>query len=138
MHLSSHSVHALRAISIARASGSAPLAKKCARQGDLLLTRVAASATHPDADCPTPEEGLLLVAGRHGEHRAIGCAVLEREAADAVTGDATLHVGHAGVIVVHTDEPAGRHAPLRLGGGTWRVERQQEMGLDAVVRRVKD
>mgnify|MGYP001607373900 CR=1 FL=1 len=99
------------------------LAHASARQGDLILLRI---GHHAPSDLVF--SAVLLAAGSHGEHWAIGPCAMD--------GD-SLAVAH-GTIVVHTDVPSARHRAVALEPGTWQYSRQRELGLDQVVRQVQD
>ena len=99
---------------------------RSARQGDLILVRVG-DAT--EVGEPTPEGGVVLSAGAHGEHRLVA----ERHAR---TGDVE-HLPLGGV-VVHTDAPHARHRALQLAPGAWWCGGLQELTADEVVVPVRE
>lgn len=117
--------HETLARQIASDPGTMPLhTATSARQGDLLLRRVA-----HEAEGPADFASVLLVAGRHGQHWAVGLVRL--------IGD-ILHVGHSGAVVAHTDVPTARHRAIALAPGCWQVGVQRELGVDQVIRKVVD
>ena len=99
------------------------------RQGDLVLRRMGDC----EADAPSaPEEGVLLIAGAHGEHRLMAA----QADWDPATGALALPVGG---LIVHTDAPHARHGAGLLIPGLWHAGRQRELGLtDAISVPVKD
>ncbi|MEM3116784.1 MAG: hypothetical protein QW136_00030 [Nitrososphaerales archaeon] len=120
-------VHEERAIEIARevSGGQVPVveARVSARQGDVVLKRIDSSTRRGEA---TPEHGLVIAAGAHGEHRLIAPAVVILE-------DDTLDLIDGGILV-HTDVPSGRHGAIRLTPGRWKVYRQRELESGEAVR----
>lgn len=117
--------HETIAREIAKDPGTMPChAATSARQGDLLLRRVGDAA-----DATGDIASVLLVAGRHGQHWAVGAVTL--------VGD-ILHVGGGGVVVAHTDVPTARHRAISLAPGRWQIGVQRELGTDQVVRKVVD
>jgi hypothetical protein len=97
------------------------------RQGDLVLVRLPDQAPDPVV-CVDRVGGRMVVRGSHGEHRLMGLS--------GHVGD-VLHLPDGG-LMVHTDEPSGRHRPIELAPGCWSVRVQEELGIDMVVRKVVD
>lgn len=126
------SIHAERAVGIAEAIGrrevAARTAERSARQGDLVLRRVGPLVAVRAHDA-TPPGGVVLAAGSHGEHRILGRVAVDVAARTVEVVDA---------VVVHTDEPSGRHGAIRLAPGTWRYDIQREIGLGDVIEQVRD
>lgn len=115
----------------AQAEVAVPVVTRCARQGDLLVRRIGDSST--EMGSPTPPTGITVAAGSHGEHRLVADAY-HRE---PVQGQMIIDLPQGGTIY-HTDVPAARHGAVELCPGRWEMMGQQEMGLDQVVRPVRD
>lgn len=122
-----------QAVWIGNETQVAHVVETCGRQGDLLLQRIQGDAEAELAKAP-PEltldqpGGRMVAAGAHGEHRAIGRGALVND----------VLIVPDGCLVVHTDVPSARHAALALAPGVWRIRRERELGMDQVVRDIKD
>lgn len=122
-------VHEERAVEIARNCDTAKPCTIDARQGDVILRRVA-DANRRLSYGPTPAGGIVISAGAHGEHRLIADAY-----ADGGPGFAELQ---SDGLLVHTDTPSGRHAAMRLAPGRWECGQIRELGLDLSIQKVRD
>jgi hypothetical protein len=122
------------ALAVARGTTPAAAADQSARQGDLVLQRTADAPSADPEYAPTPPCGVTLAVGNHGEHRLIAPVALIRW----TDGVATAALPQGG-LVVHTDQPAGRHGAIRLAPGIWEARRQRELDLTtALVSAVVD
>lgn len=117
--------HRARAAEIAAAAPLVlPVAQHCARQGDVILRRVRDLTPAEQADAAGADALLLLAAGAHGSHFLAGPALALGPDTYAVAPNAA---------VVHTDEPAARHASFALGSGVWQCAKQTELRGDQIV-----
>lgn len=113
---------------VARTSAPTTTVSDLARQGDVVLTRVGEIASLPHG--PTPPGGVMIAAGKHGEHRLVGPKVAWLEGGK-VSIDGTA-------ILAHTDVPQDRHGAVQFGPGTWAYTGCRELGLDEVIQKVQD
>lgn len=101
-----------------------PLAKNCARQGDVVLERM--GDCRDTAGCsPAPSGGWLMARGAHGDHRLFADLGL-------IVGD-TVTLPNGGV-VVHTDVPNARHGAIALAPGMWAKRALREMLGNEIVK----
>lgn len=113
------------AAAVDAATDETPLAATCARQGDLVLERTGDA----ESGKATPEWGIEVAHGQHGQHRIIATAY-HRD------GD-VVHLAGGG-LVVHTDVPSARHGAIRLTPGAWQIRRLRELDTDSTVQQVID
>lgn len=98
---------------------------QCARQGDVVLTRIGDATQAPDVDAVA-----VLVEGAHGAHVALGRV--------AVVEPGRLIVGEDGCLIAHTDSPSCRHRALSLRPGEWEYVQLRELSVEGEVRKVVD
>ncbi len=120
--------HETLAAEIAASSTPAGTASNCTRQGDVVMRRIGDAS--PARHLPTPDGGVLISAGRHGEHRLIGDAVHW-----GPLGTVSIQ-GHA--VLVHTDVPSARHGSVVIAPGTWNYTKLRELAAGDVVQEVQD
>jgi hypothetical protein len=98
------------------------------RQGDVPVQWTGEA----DASLPyraTPEAGVIISAGLHGEHRLIAPAY-------AIV-DGVVHLPQGGWLV-HTDVPEERHGTLTYAPGAYRHMKLREMSLEGMIQEVRD
>jgi hypothetical protein len=94
-----------------------------------MFRRIGDVADEPHAK--TPPCGIQIAAGRHGEHRLIGC-IARRD------GTSTISISEAPALLVHTDVPSARHGSVLFAPGTWQYWQLQELSVEGVVQEVQD
>lgn len=99
------------------------------RQGDLSLVRTS-DVEVTNGFSKTPDGGLVLADGTHGEHRLFASRYRMIENRLSLPDGGT---------VVHTDQPHARHRPCSLTAGVWRVGRSREISpVDFMEQQVQD
>lgn len=102
-----------------------------ARHGDVTLRRDTARESK-QAVWPVGRECVLLMAGDHGSHVAVGAVDFDETTRE-------LRVGNGGALLVHTDREDSRHDNIALpSSSVWLVGVLRELDLTGAVRQVVD